>query len=342
MTEAERDVLMLARAILFRGSYVAAESVMRAQVKCEGLTPDAMRLFEETLAKGCVHALVRLGGFRRIPRIVGKSVEPTRLWEAHPSFELSFSPFAFELFRWMVTQPVGKQGCRKLERGPKTMCDELLAYLTCAFVDGEALDAAFGAQPALRASALAQLGFPKMLAGAEVSAARVAAIAADGVVLEALQDDLARRAVAFERAKAKTTEPAELKQLGDARDATLTALLDALAKDGRLDLATFLVDAAVVLLPTHADVVALASQLVARLNPDVSLRDRAAARRASGAYLRALVRLGKHHEDARQARFFDEGYAASQLVLARWEHLGNDGFSRAAEVLTQLDALDRG
>jgi hypothetical protein len=149
---------------------------------------------------------------------------------------------------------------------------------------------------------------------------------------------------------ATVVDPRELRILGAAREANLGALVDACAprlvrvgqETARWDLVTFMVDATASLLGGSGPGAVHAPRWVATLDTDASLGERAEARRAAGAHLRVLARLGKRHEQARHASFVDDGYDVAQLLLARWEHLGNHGFSRAADVLAGLEAIDGG
>jgi hypothetical protein len=202
----------------------------------------------------------------------------------------------------------------------------------CALVEGELLEQAIAQQPGIGASALAWLACPRMLAEAnEVPSASAfeRLVVEAPVVLEGLSDELARRAVAFERALAKTREPAEVVRLARARETTLGWLVDAAAQKERWDLLTFIVDAS-------REVLALEAR---PLDKSASLHDRAEARRAAGAHLRILARIGRQHDKMRLLRHFDENYEVAQLLLARWEPLGNDGFRRAAELLERPGSL---
>jgi FtsH ternary system domain X6 len=341
-----RDLLLVARALVRGGPYEEIESILVGETRMAGVAAGTMRLFEETLARGGVHALARLGGWRRRARPTPQGVAVGRLWEVRLDPPLAFSAYPYELCQWLVAQPLGTDGGEALRATPSLPGDELLAYLACALVEGQPLEGRVAEQPGVRASALAWLGFPGMLGRVAGRAPQRPAfdtlVRQGAVVLEALVDDLARRAVAYERAKADLTSTSAVSRLGEARDRALGFLLDALEQADRWDLATFLVDAATTLLPRALSGAAAAAQLVSTLDPRTSLADRAAALRGSAAHLRHLGRLARHHEALRQARHFDEGYAQAQLLLSRWEALGTDGFARAADALAQFTALDRG
>jgi hypothetical protein len=357
----ERDLLHVARGIADSSGYEAAEPILRQRQELRGLqriSPGALRLFEETWALGSVRAVARLGGWRRLPRWAPTSSGSVvgRLWEAYPPPALSFSSFTFELCRWLVTTPLDAPDARPLETPPRTMGDELVAYLACAWFDRQALERSVAEQPAIRASVLAWLGFPRMLGSAGTPARggqdtsreaastaedcaivpeRMDALVRDGaVVVHGLEGDLTRRAVDFERYQAEAVLPSTLRRLGEAREVVLDAFVSSLERAGRLDLAAFLVDAAAKLLESRGE------SRLAPLDPASPLGKRAAAWRAAGAFWRAIGRLGRHHSAARHVGFVDEGYDAAQLLLVRWEGLGNVGFSRAGDVAEAFVALE--
>jgi hypothetical protein len=292
-----------------------------------------MRLFEETLGKGSVLAIARHGGWRRLARRTNAGVETGRLWEVL-DLPLRFSPFAFELCRWLTTVPLMHARPLALAATPRTSGDDLLCMFACALVEGELLEQAVAQRAGVARSALAWLACPRMLAERnDVETASAAAferlVTEAPVVLEGLADELARRAIAFERALVEVRDPAELVRLARAREITLGWLVDAVARADRWDLVTFIVEA-------NRAVVNLEPRQLDKAAP---LRDRAEARRAAGGHLRILARLGRRHEELRLVRHFDEDYGLAQLLLARWEPLGNDGFRHAAELLERLDTL---
>ncbi len=329
------DMITVARALVRGGPYAVVEPILFASSRVPGIGEEAMRVFEDTLAKGCVRVLAREGGWRNIARRTGSGVTTGRLWQTRAA-KLTFSKFTFELCRWLVSQPLG--GGEKFEllrTEPKTNGDELVAYLACALVEEQAVERVVAAQPGVRASALAWLGFTRMLGttdGAVCAASKLEALPKDDVLIEGLELDLARRAGRFERDVQVVREPQRLLALGRTRETILDAFVGACLSADRLDLATFLVESAA------------AASLPKKFGLDraASLRDRLEAQRAAGAQLRVLGRLAREHEKARMTSFIDEGYATAQLLLARWEHVGKDGFDRAAAALSQLESWDSG
>jgi len=340
-SDAGASMVDVARAIVREGPYDAIEPTLLAPIEVRGLTTSAMRAFEDALAKGCVHALARHGGWRAIERRTASGVRVARLWEARTE-TLAFSPYTFELCRFLVTQPLG--GGTRFEPfslAPKTNGDELVAYLACALVEGKSVESIVASQPGVRASALAWLGFPRML-GSEgrgaPDAARFAPIVTS-VLVDGLEMDLARRAARFARELGDVTSAPRLLALGRSRESVLGAFVDACIAHDRVESATFVVESAG----------AFASAPKPTLEKTATLQARLDARRATGGHLRVVGRLRREHEKARNVSYIDENYEGAQLLLARWEHVGNDGaaqeqniFARAANALSQIESWDGG
>ncbi len=327
------EMITIARAIVREGPYEIAEPILLESREVRGLTKSAMRAFEDALSKGCARALAKLGGFRSLPRRVGEGAKVARLWEVR-SPALTFSPFTFELCRFLVSVPLGTPGGPKFSHAPKTIGDELVAYLACWLVEQKPLESILAAQPGIRACALAWLGFPRMLASAKsdekLSADRFDALVRDGVTLEGLEVDLASRAKRFTREIAAEMLPARMLALGQSRERVLGGFVAACSAANRVDLASFIVES------LDADMPKIT------LDRTAPLRDRIAARRASVAQLRVAMRLAGEHEKARGVSYIDEGYEVAQLLLARWEHVGVSGFARVASALSHIESWDGG
>ncbi|NMO17220.1 hypothetical protein HPC49_13110 [Pyxidicoccus fallax] len=332
---AEHSLLTLARAIVGLGQYASVEDLLRDRHTVpDRLSPGAMRVLQDTLAKGSVLALARCGGWKQRRYLDGGQERSGRLWQRHAPPALHFSPRTFLTLRWMLEQPLVKHGCMPLPaEGTPTAADELFLYLCCRLVAGTPCAQAVGEQALFRGSALCWLGFPDLL-GAKppaLSAANFTPLLADGGwLLEALREDLARRWRQLEESKRFILEPAALVALGTAQEAVLSLLLDAVDAAGRRDLAGFLLAAGRPLLEQPA------AHWVAGLSPSASLGQRAQAARASGAFLRTLGRLARWDADHRAVRFFDDDYDAAQLLLSEWSAFGEAGFRRAADLEREL------
>jgi hypothetical protein len=156
---------------------------------------------------------------------------------------------------------------------------------------------------------------------------------AGAVVIESLTADLAARwrAVALGHRAARASGPRFAR--GAAHDAVLTQLLTECDRAGRRDLGGFVIDAAAPLLARGV------APSPAELDASESLARRGAARLAAGALLRGVRVWADWDREHRGVRFIDDGYAAAQLLLTRFEPIGADGAARASAWLGELAAL---
>ena len=333
----EHELLSLARAIMGLGQYAPVEDLLRGRHTTvpPRLSPGALHVLRDTLAKGGVLAMARCGGWRGRRHLHGGQPVSGRLWERHKAPALHFSPLTVHTLRWLLEQPLVKHGCAALpENTAPTLADELFLYLCCRLVAGTPCAQAVGAQLAIRRSALCWLGFPDVLGSGippTLGAHSFAPLLADGAwLLEALQEDLAARWRKQEESKRFLFEPADLQRLGHAQENVLTAFLDAVDAAGRRDLAGFLLDAGRPLLEQPA------SRWVEGLSLTAALSARSAAARSAGALLRALGRLARWDAEHRAVRFFDDTYDAAQLLLSDWSAFGEAGFRRVADLEREL------
>ncbi|HEY1087720.1 MAG TPA: hypothetical protein VGE37_08495, partial [Archangium sp.] len=153
--------------------------------------------------------------------------------------------------------------------------------------------------------------------------------------VEGLRTLLARSWLAAEKTKREFSLPDALIRVGTAQGAVLDAFFAAIHSAGRHDLASFLVDAAVSWLSVDRS----ADELTRAMTQDAPLRERTEARRRAGAMLRALARLREWDQHHRGVRFIDDGYELAQRLVADWERLGDRGFTRAATLVAELDAI---
>lgn len=346
----EHAILTIARALVGEATTDSAEPILRAdRALPAAMGPTASALLRETLSRGVVLCLARRGGWRRDRHLAsrgdsapGMKVVEGRLWERHPVLPpLAFSEATVLLLRWIVETPLGIPE-RPLTVGTLTLADEVVYYLACDLLVRTGFGRAVASSGALGKSALAWLGFPDELrgekkAGSLPAAMRFAPLLAPGAcaILESLQSDLAARWTEMERGKRHVVQCARMEDLGATQIAVLDAFLAACDAAGRRDLAGFVVEAAARVLPGPVP----ASQWTSGLEKTSALRERAAARRASGAFLRTLATLRAWSEEHRTTAFFDDGYEAAQLLLSRWERFGDEGWARAEAVLRDLDSL---
>ena len=374
VTLAERDLLVVARAVMGREPFAFVEGILRGRARVASLGPTAMGALRRTLATAAVWKLARGGGARVEPRFAAGELRRGRAWEITPDLSLAFGRFTFELLRWLVEQPLGaslgfRGGPRAdapapLDAAPETAGDELVCEGLLRLVAGTPLEPEIVTQPGVRASAFAWLGHVDALAWAtapprvpegptelappvEVTAARMSALvrAERAVVVDAMRDDLSRawtNAAAMPAPSDRLPHALGAAHVAVARGHVLSAFVDAAREAGRLDLATFLVTAAARVVPAGASAAVTAEALTRGLAEGGPLRDRSRARRHACALLRVVATLDVDREQLAHVRFFDEGYELAQATLAAWDVLGKDGFARVREVVRELDAIDAG
>lgn len=348
----EFEMLTIARALFEsprrRRPAILASLLRQTRKLPSGVGPTALELMRDTMAKGVVLALINRGGWRRAPSLQQREVVTGRLWERHAPPGLHISPFAMELCRWLTSEPLRIGKCAPLTARPVTIADEFVLYLALDLTRRAGCAAGLREQAAVRASALCWLGFADLLGpGAGQSASfppadiSVYAFApwtsgAGAMFLESLQWDLAERWVRAERDKSRLAEPARLIALGRIQDAVLRAYFGAIQGAERLDLSRFIITAAHLLLAERGN----SESWQPALDGSGSLRMRSDARRAAVALLRNLRTVRLWVDQASSARFFDDEYDASQLLLRIWEPLGNHGYQRAMAVVSDVESID--
>ena len=158
----EVDLLTIARAIVSAEPDVAVDASLAIDAKVKLLGPRAMAVLEDTLAKGPVHMLARLGGGRAVVRPDAGNPKPTRAYDVRPVPKLAFGRYTFELLRWLTRTPLGQFAVKPFDTMPETIGDELIAYLAMRLVAGRRFEQTIAAQPGIPGS-LGWLGFARSL-----------------------------------------------------------------------------------------------------------------------------------------------------------------------------------
>jgi hypothetical protein len=352
VTSAEADLLQVARALVGLVAWEAVEPLIgrgEPQAAME-LGASAAGLLEATLARGLVQLLARRGGARPL-RFLGARGAPAasgRLWQRHPAPVFRFTGASLALLRWLVGNNLRSADVAPLGARPETLADQLLVIFALdglAALDGELgpahLSSALAAQEGVRRLPLVWLTACPLLAAAGAvppAAQGWASLFADkeaAPVLEALAPDLARRWLAGASRKREIREPALAIRIGTAESAVLGAFMEAAGRAGRRDLALWIAEAGGRLCahPLPADA------LVGGLDPQAPLAERLAARRAAWALLGALRQWARWDGEHRSIGFLDDGHAAAQFLLARYEALVSPAARNARTVQAELDAL---
>lgn len=333
VTPQESEVLRVARAVVGLSTFREVERLLGAQrVAPKELGPTAMTLLEETLARGVALQVLRGGGWRQERKL--------RVWERTALPPLAFQASSFQLLQWMLKTPMAEAGTTALPgKGGQGWADEALLALALTLVTETHCERAFASQARVRASALCWVLQPAALARAEALGADGPAIelspsAPLTFMLEAWQPTLARSWARMEAAKGETADPAELSRVGRAQDAVLGALVKAADAAKRRDLLGFLVEAGAQVIHPKLK----GDDYVRNLTPTAPLRDRTEARKAAGAFLKALGTLRAWDQEHRAVRFFEgDDYDKAQAMVGAWGVLGDQGFREAERVLSELE-----
>ncbi len=333
VAQSEADILMMARALVAGPdsnddiwSLLCASRQLPAKI---GTTCE--RLLSETLTQSW-RALWQRGGTK--PRLSHVGARG-RLWERYQPTDLKFSAQSLQFLRWLVTTPFSAPAstlkglpAAKLELG-----DQLLVYFALDASRATPALRVIASQPFVHAAPLAWLGFAPYMTGGKIPEFDSLTTGAGPIIIEALQEEIARRWQAGEVAKRSMTDPAELVAIGTAQDGVLDGFLDACDKRGRRDLATFVLDAVHPLI--ERNIIPAPGQL----DPTAPLSVRAGARASGGSLLRALIRWSEWDAQHRGVRFIDDNYQSAQVLLGRFEKIGSAGVAKVQGWLFDLTSL---
>jgi hypothetical protein len=343
----EAEMLAVARALVTPDSYSSVSATLAGSLGVAVMGPSAMRVLESTLSKGVVKMLARLGGARpRVRPDLGSS-KLARVFDVRPAPKIAFGTYTFELVRWLTNAPLGaRDNAPRFDAAPRTLGDEICAYLALGLVEGQRLERVVAASPGLH-TPLTWLAFARSLArhGNETATApnldSLVASEDARIVVECLAGDLARRWTASAVWDQEDVLQAEhAVRIGLLERAVLDGFLDAVERAGRWDLATFMIEAAARVLPSGAKPRDIAARAAPRVRAEGPLRARTEARQRAGALFHALGRLGKKRDELALVFFIDDGYDVAQATLSSWEMLDREGFTRAENVLSTLASLE--
>ncbi|MEN6496835.1 MAG: hypothetical protein ABFD16_21300 [Thermoguttaceae bacterium] len=297
--------------------------VSREMEQPRGLSRNAVELVQEALAKGCVHLLAR-GGWRRERFLRGERPVEGRLWQRMPPRELAltFSRNTLEFLLWLTARnPVAnEEAWRPRTKEPMTTGDRLVQFLAYRAVRGTAIADSLRRRQVWAGHGLCWLAFADEFAEVQSGVPIDWQTWTTGVgacILEALQHELMDHWIQMERNKAECTRPEQMRAVGAAQQRVLDSLFDALETQQRRDLSRFVLMAAARLLHHQPSVEAWIGRLHLSGLP---MGQRVATHTKAFAFLHALERLAHWQRQAVAIGYFDDGYAASQLWKADWEH----------------------
>jgi hypothetical protein len=310
------------------------------------LSPGAVHLVRDALAKGCTFLLAQRGGWRRERHLRGDRIVEGRLWErtAPADLGLSFSEHSLVFLIWITAvRPSDTEPAWNPPAADLTVADLLLLFFAHEGLRSMPAGlevAVLRTRPPFAQHGLCWLAYPEDYAATPEEFHPDFGPWMGGLgacILEALQPALAERWIAVESTKEGITDPQLARSLGRSQERVLDAFLGAAEKAGRLDLCRFLLAAGRRLLGPHAH----ASMWTGRLNlAGLRIADRAAIYQAAAAFLRQMDRLQTWERRARSVGYWDEGYQASQLWKDDWERfLGEDQHGRAQAIVRQMDPM---
>lgn len=330
VTRAEGYVLTIARVAV---GVIPPMDAMRLLVTSitppAKLGPTAREALGDTLSRGAVLSLAKQGGWLKDG--------PLRLWERHSVPPLAFTGNTVRLLSWVLTTPLAESDASPLLfKGPITVAEDFLIAMLIDRLRGTGCDALLARQLSIRRLPITTLAHAALMAREvaldEIPQFEVPVLAP---FIEGLRSLLARSWLAAERNKRDLTAPDMLSRMGKAQTDVLDGFFVAIDKAGRRDLATFLIDAATSWFAADRS----ADELTRSMSADAPLRERTDARRRAAAMLRSLGRLREWDQEHRSVRFIDDGYALAQRLVVDWERLGERGFTRAANLVIELDAI---
>lgn len=319
--------------------------VRAAMTRPECLSDTAVGLVKDSLAKGCVLALVRAGGWRSDRYLRAGKPVGGRAWERSPPADLAlaFSARVVEFLIWATAEKVhDPKAPWDAPYEELTPADELffwLAFDACR-ADPD-LVAVLRTRDAFRLNPLCWLGYPGDMAADDESAPpdfRPCFAGPRAVILECLQAHLARRWTQSERAKGQIGDWERMRRQGRAEFATLRAFLAAAGAANRTDLARFVLKTNVAMFRTDLAPAFWTGGLQGSGPP--RLADRLDTQRAALAVPRQLEVLAGWQQRAVHVGYFDEDYSASQMWKQEWEAAGGDAVAaRARAAVESLEPL---
>lgn len=329
-TQVSKFEFALLRVLRFLVGHFPADQglqlVRQAAVRPECLSPGAVGLVKDTLAKASVLFLTRAGGWRNDKFLRDNRPVPGRVWDRVPLDEraLAFSRPVLEFLLWLTAEKV-QETKLAWDAAPKalTPADEL--FFALAFDQTRADPDVAGVlrrKDAFARNPLCWLLAPGDLADPDAAKVTVPnfeplCTGPRAVLLECLQPFLTNRWLRSERAKGQIGDWKKMRQLGTAEFGALQEFLKACEAARRTDLARFVLRTNAAVLQSEMTPAFWTGGLQGSGPP--RLADRLDTQRAALAVPRQMEILEAWQERARSVGYFDDDYQASQLWKADWE-----------------------
>jgi hypothetical protein len=319
--------------------------VRAAIARPDCLSPAAVHLVKDHLAKACVLFLVRAGGWRNDRYLRDHAPLGGRVWNRIPLDErtLEFSSHVVEFLLWATSEKVHET---KAPWDPSadelTAADELFFWLAFEACRSDPdLVAALRRRDAFLLNPLCWLASPGDLVESDEPVPpdfRPCFTGLRAVILECLQTHLTGRWVRSERAKGQIGDWKKMRQQGRAEFAALRAYLTIAGEAGRTDLARFVLATNAAVFQTDLTPVFWTGGLQGSGPP--RLADRLDTQRAALAVPRQMEVLDGWQQRARNVGYFDDGYQASQMWKQDWEAANGDVVTaRAGATVEMLEPL---
>ena len=341
----EADLLRIAHAIVGRAPPAQAIVLLvREAPRPSCLSRAAVDALQDVLRKGTTEWLVRHGGWRQSRFMRGDTIANGRLWERTPPSELGlqFSEYSLDFLLWLTAENVAAQHSQWeiYDVQTLTLGDRLLLAMAFDAVAQSEIGVRFSHSPTFRSDGLCALLQPQLMAYDEgpLQVDFCPWLSAGGaVVLETVQQWLARQWVQVEIQKSKLTSPQRMQSLARAQRSIVEQYLTAIDAAGRRDLACWLLVVSQKLLAAAPRADRWTSNLdVKRLR----LAERTEIYRDAMSLVSSLTALEAWQREAAGVGYFDEGYAAMQLWKSDWEtHHGDAWCAAARDVLRQVEPL---
>lgn len=316
--------------------------------KC--LSADAVYLVQDSLAKGIVLYLARIGGWRD-ERGVGSdgAVVVGRVWDRLPlpQRQLHFSAQALEFLLWLTACNPNDTDTWQADPDTLTPADQWLVFSAFELLRAEEFARSLRLRGEIVHNPLCRLAFPDDFTtiGPLAPNRFLSFLTPPGVVIfEAMQPYFQARWVEIERRKSQVVDWSLMRNRGVEQQAVLTQFLQQCVAVNRRDLARFLLRALCEILRPNVDIdLWLAGLLSAGTNNPIRLADRIEVQRLALAVVRQIQTLADWTRQARSVAYYDDDYSLAQLWLSIWQQSNGDvALERAQILLRQIEPIRLG
>jgi len=306
-----------------------------------GLGTTCVQLACDSLAKGCIQYLAKIGGWRH-ERFLrdGQPIEG-RFWERIPLAErqLTFSRHALEFLIWLTAEHPTHAKMFDPPFDELTLADELLFFLAYDALRDTEAGPVWRSKRLFARNALCRLHYAEEFTEIVQPVDFQPWVHGLGAaIVEVMQSPLAERWYSVECGKRAIGDWKRYQSIADAQDQVVESFLGAVEQAKRLDLARFLLHAAVRYCTPTRDKDDLLGGLQSSGPPRLAERYR--AQRQWAVLARVLHRMKDWQRQARSIGFMDDGYPAAQFLLNEWDAVGaDDAIISARKLLRQLEPV---